>query len=97
MAVKAERRNAQRRALMREVNERILEINDQFRSKEPVLIVCECCRPGCVETIRIGRSVYERVRRQSARYALALGHEDEEFERVVDRRTRYAVVDVGSD
>jgi hypothetical protein len=62
---------------MREVNERILEINDEFRSKEPVLVVCECCR--------------------SARYVLALGHEDEEFERVLDRRTRYAVVDdVGS-
>jgi hypothetical protein len=86
-----------RRAVMREVNDRILEINDQFRSKEPVLVVCECCRSGCVETIRIGRSVYERVRRQSARYALALGHEVEELERVVDRRTRYEIVDVGSD
>ena len=76
---------------MREVNERILEINDQFRSKEPVLIVCECCRSGCAETIRIGRSVYERARKQPGRYAVLVGHEDDGG--LVERRSGYVIVD----
>ena len=77
---------------MREVNTRILEISDRWHSNEPVVILCECVRPECVETLPIGRRVIERVIKRGG-YTLAVGHEDEDHENVVERRTGYVVVD----
>jgi hypothetical protein len=96
MDVEASQRRANRRALMREVNERILEINDEFHSNEPVHVVCEFRRAECVEMVRIGHSVYERVRRQPARYTVAADHEEQKVERVVQRRSRCTVVEAVS-
>jgi hypothetical protein len=68
-------RNTVRRSLMREVNDRILEVNDQFESREPVGIICECLQAGCVVTITIERGAYDDIREHPGRYVLTAGHE----------------------
>jgi hypothetical protein len=86
-------RNMLRRALMREVNDRILEVNDQFESREPVGIICECVLAGCIETITIDRPAYDEIRRRPARYVLIVGHEVAEDE-LVGEHEEYVVVHV---
>ena len=89
-------RNTGRRSLMREVNDRILEVNDQFESREPVGIICECVLAGCVETITIERGAYDDIRERPGNYVLVVGHEVAEDKRLSEHE-RYVVVQVTTD
>ena len=86
-------RNTMRRTLMREVNDRILEVNDQFESREPVGIICECVQAGCVGTITIERGAYDDIRAHAGRYVLIKGHEMDEDTPVGEPHEDYVVVD----
>ena len=89
-------RNTVRRALMRDVNDRIVEVNDQFESTEPIGIICECVVDGCVETITVERGTYDDVRRHPGRYVLVPGHEAPEDRPVGEPHETYVVVDPSS-
>jgi hypothetical protein len=91
-----EERFAKNEALLREVNERIEEIGEQFRvlpDGDRLDFRCECGRPECQESISMGVAEYQRVRADNDRFAVVPGHEDREIERVVEKTDRYVIVD----
>lgn len=91
MADRAER-VARNEALFRDVNEVIAEAANRWAT-ERALVICECARETCVETIEIDASEYEAVRSHGDRFLVRDGHEDPEFERVVERGDGFVVVE----
>ena len=79
--------------LFREVNERIREAAERANFPGPTVFVCECGREDCSEPIELTLEEYEDVRAFATRFAVAPGHELTEYESVVDRRDRFAIVD----
>jgi hypothetical protein len=97
-------RRARNEALIREVNERIEQLDRAADAAdlgdEPVRFefLCECGAEdnegvGCQERIEMTVVEYEEARRQSDRFALLPGHEREELEDVIRRTERFVVVD----
>jgi hypothetical protein len=84
-------RIAKTESLFRDVNERIAESAQGFDSEEATF-VCECADPTCTEQVPVALEDYEDVRADGAQFLLAHDHEDEEIERVVEKRRRYQVV-----
>jgi hypothetical protein len=83
-------KGAHNQALMREVNERIEQIAEDAAHPE---FLCECADPDCVETIPLSIAEYEAVRSSPLRFPIKPGHDDTEFERVVEGDGRYVVVE----
>ena len=80
--------------IYREVNERVLELNDRFGTVEgPIDFVCECGNGGCVERIELMREEYERVRASGRRFVVAPGHQAPGLEDVVEETERFVVVE----
>jgi hypothetical protein len=97
-------RKARNEALIREVNERIEQVDKAAEeanvgSEESFFeFFCECGDDnagdiGCEERISMTISEYERVRSQDDRFAVYPGHELEELEWVAERNERFVVVD----
>jgi hypothetical protein len=96
-------RQARNEALVREVNERIAEIDTAAEhmnlAPEGTLFefLCECGgdsdEVSCDERIRMTVDEYERVRSQDDRFAVYPGHETPALESVTLRTERFAVVD----
>ena len=78
--------------LFREVNERIAENAEGFDQRRPEFI-CECGDPACTHRVEASLDEYEEVRADPTTFILAPGHEDQEIERVVENRGRYAIVE----
>jgi hypothetical protein len=79
--------------LLREVNERIEELNGTWESKGADGILCECGHPDCTETIEIATDAYERVRRFPTRFLVKPGHALPASERVLEHTPGYLVVE----
>jgi hypothetical protein len=79
--------------LLREVNERIEELNGSWASDGADGILCECGHPGCMEKIEITAAAYERVRRFPTRFLVKPGHATAGSERIVERTFGYLVVE----
>jgi hypothetical protein len=92
MTTRAERQG-RNESLFREVNERIAELNQTFQIEGLSEFLCECSREECKEPVTISLDEYEAVRRESTRFFVIPGHEDEGVERVVERNDRYFVVE----
>jgi len=60
--------------LFREVNERIVRLNQEFESPEGEYL-CECPNSLCAERLRLTLAEYEAVRRDPCRFLMAPGHE----------------------
>lgn len=91
-----EERAAKNEALLREVNERIEEVGKHLQvlpDDEQLDFRCECGRPECEDLISISVREYQHVRADNDRFAVVPGHENDEIERVVERRERYVIVD----
>jgi hypothetical protein len=94
-------RQARNEALLREVNERIEQVDkaEDKRSPgaEPGLFefICECGQIDrqCKAHVEMTIEEYERVRSEDDRFAVFPGHEDDQLETVVERTERFAVVD----
>jgi hypothetical protein len=80
---------ARNQSLFREVNERI----DQLALGGEIEFICECVDLECTETIVMTRPEYSAVRENPHGFPIKPGHEDDEIERVTDRRPRYIVVE----
>lgn len=85
-------RRALNEALFRDVNERIAESAERFRSEETEF-VCECADPECTERVTATLAEYEKVRSNPATFLLAPGHDEPEIERVVSERGSFWVVE----
>jgi hypothetical protein len=97
-------RQARNEALIREVNERIEQIDKAAEEgkadhKETLFeFLCECGAGdsgdlGCEEHIEMTIREYEVVRSQDDRFALRPGHEQEALESVIARNARFVIVD----
>jgi hypothetical protein len=80
-------------ALLREVNERIEQLNAGWDSHGADGILCECGDRGCMETIEVTAAVYERVRRDPTRFLVKVGHGRAGRERIVEQTDGYLVVE----
>lgn len=79
--------------LLREVNERIEQLNGRWKREGEDGILCECGHPGCMEKIEITTAAYERVRRFPTRFLVKPGHATTGSERIVERTFGYLVVE----
>jgi hypothetical protein len=96
-------RTARNEALIREVNERIEQVDkaaeEASLAPEEAFFefLCECGGDdddlSCVEHVQMTIEEYESVRSQDDRFAVYPGHEKEPLERVVGRNERFVVVD----
>ena len=84
-----ERRAGLNEALFREVNEQIRGLDDDGGT---ITVICECADADCTERLELFVSEYERVRDDALLYVIALGHELQDVERVVERRDRWEIV-----
>jgi len=84
------RKAAHNQALMRDVNERIEEIVGEAWNPE---FLCECANLYCAETLELSMAEYEAIRSSPVRFPVKPGHEDLEFERVVEGNERYVIVE----
>jgi hypothetical protein len=76
-------------AVFRQANEALV----WFQDSEPALdLMCECGRPDCVAKVEMSRSEYERLRADPSLFAVVRGHEIAGFERIVEAREGYDVV-----
>jgi hypothetical protein len=90
--IREEERVARTEALFRDVNERIAESAEGFDAEEADF-VCECGEQACTERVPATLDEYERVRSDSTRFLIRPGHENERIERVLERRSRFAIVE----
>ena len=83
-------KGAHNQALIREVNERIVQVAEDAAHPE---FLCECADTNCVEMIELSIAEYESIRSSPVRFPVKLGHDYPQFERVVEEREHYAVVE----
>jgi hypothetical protein len=88
-------RQAHNEALVREVNERINELDRAAATNGGTHgFHCECGREhGCDERIWMTLAEYDTVRAQDDRFALVPGHETAGLEHVVEQNERFVIVD----
>ena len=80
-----------KRALSREVNERIRAVNASFGVVPTTFeVICECERGDCLERLEVPSAVYDEIRSELDRFVVAPGHEGEE--RVVAEDAAYRIV-----
>ena len=83
-AVERARRQAENEQLLSKVNDSL--------SGDGLGILCECGGAACIDRISVNLGDYMRVRRWDDRFLLAPGHEDADFENVVERHKGWLVV-----
>jgi hypothetical protein len=97
-------RQSRNEALLREVNERVSELDkaaeeSSFAPNETLFdFLCECgagdgAAGTCVEQVRMTINEYEQVRSQDDRFVVSPGHETELLESVIARTDRFVIVD----
>ena len=84
-------RIARTESLFRDVNERIAETAERFGA-EDAEFVCECANAGCGERLAATLDEYEQVRADGARFLVAPGHVEPQYEQVIARRGDHQVV-----
>jgi hypothetical protein len=88
------RRVGQNELLLREINERLRELGEGFSLvSDEAEFVCECANSSCTERIRMSLQTYEQIRAEATRFFVIKGHEEPDYERVVEDRDRYLVVE----
>jgi hypothetical protein len=85
-------KRAQTEALFRNVNERIAESAERFEA-DSTEFVCECADANCTHRVEATLDEYEDVRADGAAFILTPGHEEQDIERVVERRGRFNIVE----
>jgi hypothetical protein len=90
-------RAAKNEGLFREVNERILELEEAFGEAagdhNRAGFVCECSRADCTSKVEMTPDEYRGVREKPTQFLVAPGHVDPDHERVVRATDRFVVVE----
>ena len=80
-------------ALLREVNERVERLTQEFRATDEAMsLLCECGDSNCHDRIELTVSEYERLRAEPTTFAVRRGHVAPEVETVVEETDRYVVI-----
>jgi hypothetical protein len=77
-------------AVFREVNERIRAVTHPPAEAE---FLCECSDTRCMQPVAMTLTEYEEVRSDPTHFLLLPGHEVADVDVVVERRTRFTVVE----
>jgi hypothetical protein len=80
-------------AIFRDVNERIEAGQLPADADQRVAFCCECARLGCNQLIEITIGEYERVRAHPRRFVLAVGHELDGIEKIVETASDHIVIE----
>jgi hypothetical protein len=88
----SEERVGEIQSLFRNVNEPIAAAAERYEV-ESAEFFCECHDPACGSRVVVPLEEYETVREKSTRFLHAIGHVESDFERVVARRAKYAIVE----
>jgi hypothetical protein len=80
------------RGLIREVNERMAEIAEEMLFGEPLVLFCECSRPGCTRRVTVEAAQFAGVRAVPGRFVVAEGHEAA-GQRVIERGPGFLIVE----
>ena len=86
-----EERLAKNEVLFRNVNERIMELDDAWHMSHD--LICECADTGCMAVMRMTLAEYRGLRMNSQRFGVLPGHEVLDVEDVIERNDRYLVVE----
>jgi hypothetical protein len=83
-------------AVLRSVNERILDLNEAFAQQLDLetRFLCECPDLNCTEPLAVPMDEYRRIREEPTWFLLTPGHVDPDLEEVVEDRGLYVVVSV---
>jgi hypothetical protein len=88
------RRIGQNEVVFREVNERLRELGESFSLiSELAEFVCECGDSSCTDRVQMPLSDYEHVRSDSKWFLVVKGHEELDYEVVVEDNGGWAVVE----
>lgn len=80
--------------VFREVNERLRELGEGFSLvSNEAQFVCECGRSTCAERIQMPLGTYEEIRSDPKRFFVIRGHELLEFEKIIEEREGYLIVE----
>ncbi len=80
-------------AVFREINERIRAIHESVAGDEQEQqIICECGNADCAERITIAPAAYEALRAESDRFGVIPGHEQPDFEDILERHAGFFIV-----
>ena len=82
-------RAARNEAVFREVNEKILEVDERFGSGTQGEFICECADDGCIERLQVPVAVYTAVRGHSRRFVIAPDHDDPALETMSERHEKF--------
>lgn len=98
MAIDQTERAARNQSLFREVNERVVELEqcgfqETNGNGSTVRAVCECANGLCHERIDLRIGAYEAIRSSPLRFLVSPGHEWPELDRVVSEHEGYVVVE----
>ena len=85
-----EARVGRNESIFREINERVEELGTALDG--PPEFLCECYRTDCTERLSVPLDLYEQVRSRSRHFLVVPGHEQLEYERVVDQGDGWLVV-----
>lgn len=77
-------------SLVREVNERARALADGAKRVD---YLCECGDAACAAPVVLATDEYDAVRRFPTRFVVLPRHRPAEYERVIERNERYAVVE----
>jgi hypothetical protein len=90
-------RQTHNRELFRAVNQRIVEIADQFSVGEQAqLFICECANSGCTEQIQATLAIYQQVLETPNAYLVLAGHENHATEETILGHREYRIVIVNA-
>lgn len=88
---------ARNEALLRQVNERIEDVNESIGKGELTDFLCECGDESCTAPVSLTLTEYGEIRSDPIHFVIALGHETVGVERVVEENDRFAVVEKSND
>lgn len=86
-------RRVRNQALFREVNNRILDVNDSFEDEGHVESFCECSDLACDVRVELSATEYRQLRADPTHFVTTPGHLEPTVDRVVFEGERYWIVE----
>jgi hypothetical protein len=84
----SELRRAKNETMFREVNERIVDVQDGNELE----VLCECGDPECIESLRVTLAEYEAIRADPTAFVVVPGHENLDVDHIQREQPAFLIV-----